>query len=837
MKIKLFTFFVFISWSCFSQSQEVILNSNWKFRRVGDSVWLPATIPGTVHTDLLANKIIPDPYFGTNEKLVQWVDTADWEYECAFEYHKAEATNNVSLLFEGLDTYAEVYLNDSPILTANNMFRSWQVSCEPHLKEGTNYLKIKFLSAVKKGQEEAKHLPYQLPGEEKAFTRKAAYHYGWDWGPRFVTCGIWKPVKLVLLQGPLRIINHHVTQENVSAREAILNINTSIENKGSENLKISIYDNATNQLIGSNSLNVLPTDTLLKTRATIQNPKLWWCNGLGEPTLYTLRIEISSDLTPSKNISYQRIGIRTIELIQEKDSVGRSFYFKLNGKPVFIKGANIIPPDNFLPRVTAQQYKNMVNTAHGSNMNMLRVWGGGVYADQAFYDACDEQGILVWQDFMFANTMYPGNEQFLTNVRAEVEEQIIRLRNHASLALWCGNNEISEGWFNWGWQKQFKYSSSDSLKIWTDYQNLFESTIPDLVKKFDPSHSYWPSSPQHGWGRKKSLAEGDSHYWGVWWGLEPFSKYQEKVGRFMSEYGFQGMPSSYLFKKISNEKTIDLQSEIVKYHQKHPKGFQTIDHYLTQYYQKPKSFEDYCYVSQLVQAEGMKTAIEAHRSRQPYCMGTLFWQLNDCWPVTSWSSIDYFGSPKAAHYLIKKAYQNEILSTIIEDGVYKIFSVADSTRYNQAKLSISVIDFNGNIKWQDKKNILTYKQGSAVIYSIDSIELSGKINPSCSFLLAELHTNAGSLVAENIFYFTPPKNLCLQKPTIQIKASKRKNSFIISTDKLAKNVYIDATEEITFSENYFDLLPGKLKEIEIVGKETYHQAKKKIKIRSLYDTY
>jgi beta-mannosidase len=822
-----------IHFDCTSQSKETVLHSNWKFRKVGDRQWLPAQVPGTVHTDLLSNNKIPDPFFGTNEKSVQWVDSVDWEYECVFDYHPI--SKEVYLQFDGLDTYGEIFLNGNKLLVTDNMFRTWKSRCESLLLKGENRLTVVFRSAVMKGNEEIKSLSYKLPGEEKVFTRKAAYHYGWDWGPRFVTCGIWKPVKLIEIIGPISVLDHQLLQKQLSDKEAILQIATNYRTQKKSEIRLSVFINKTNELIGSSTAELQLSDSVFKTKAVIKNPKLWWSNGMGDAYTYKLRLELVTKGSEEKMIQYKTIGIRSIELVQEPDSIGKSFYFKLNGKPVFAKGANVIPSDNFLPRVNPEYYRNLVDKARESNMNMLRVWGGGVYADDVFYDACDEAGIMVWQDFMFANTPYPGNKEFINNVKEEVKDQVIRLRHHPSLALWCGNNEISEGWNNWGWQKQYNYTKEDSSTIWNDYKVLFEKEIPSILNTLDPSHNYWPSSPQHGWGRKKSLQEGDVHYWGVWWGLEPFSKYNEKVGRFMSEYGFQGMPSSYLFEKISDDKPLSLTTEVVKSHQKHPAGFQTIDRYLKELYKQPTDFSNYCYLSQLVQAEGMKIAIEAHRRNQPYCMGTLFWQFNDCWPVTSWSSVDYYNTPKASYYFIKKTFKNKILSIVKDQSSYKVYLINDSTE-GKTNLSISLIDFSGSIKKNDSREITFNGNESQFVYSIDSAVLLKNVDPTNLIFIAAIYSKENELIDQSIFYFTEPKNLSLQKPIIRI-IEGRKNKFTITTDKLAKNVYLDAGYGITFSDNYFDLLPGVIKHIEIQSEKPVKELQRKIKIKSLYDTY
>lgn len=818
----------------FAQTELVTLGNDWKFRQVGTEKWMNATVPGTVHTDLLANKKIVDPFLERNELLVQWIDTVDWEYQTRFLYLSKKSIQKAYLVFEGLDTYASVYLNDSLILTADNMFRSWKVDCLRLLKEGNNLVTVKFSSAVKRGKAEAIKLSYTLPGDEKVFTRKAGYHYGWDWGPRFVTCGIWKPVKLILQTGTVEVLDQHLVQMELSDQQAILQLNNSLSTSENTAVKIRVFDNASNTLLGTSQHLVVGT-SYLTTDISINSPKRWWCNGYGEPTIYTLRIEVENETSGDKITTIQKIGLRTIELVQEPDSLGKSFYFKLNGKSVFIKGANYIPPDNFLPRVDASTYQNLVKNAKDANMNMLRVWGGGVYAADAFYEACDEQGILVWQDFMFACVMYPGDTTFIENVRIEAEQQVKRLRHHASLALWCGNNEVSEAWHNWGWQKQYNYSKKDSTTIWHDYLHLFEEVLPKAVSQLDPAHAYWPSSPQHGWGRKQSMREGDSHYWGVWWGMQPFDVYNQKVGRFMSEYGFQGMPSSFLFQSITKEKEISLQSPVVLHHQKHPTGFQTIDHYLQQFYRKPQIFEDYRYVSQLVQAEGMKIAIEAHRRSQPYCMGTLYWQLNDCWPVTSWSSLDSYGIPKAAHHSITKAFEPIISSITSIKGTYEIFVVSD----HPAKLTLvtSLHSLKGDTLWTNKKDIPFIEGGSQKIHALDSTQLLRDYNPAEVFLHTSIYTSPDRLVHENFFYFVPVKKIPLQKPALSWTINELdKTLHLTSNSTLVKNIFLDAGTSTTFTENYFDLMPAQTKVIRF-NTTSLKTLKQKLVLRSLYDTY
>ncbi|GCC51590.1 beta-mannosidase [Chryseotalea sanaruensis] len=821
--------------SAFCQVEKVSIDQQWKFRQTGKQEWLPATVPGTVHTDLLANKKIEDPFFGTNEMALQWIDTLSWEYQTAFIYTFNKKHKKVYLNFEGLDTYATIYLNDSPIGNTDNMFRTWKFDVTKNIKAGKNTIRIIFQPASSIGKAEVKKLNYTLPGDEKVFTRKAAYHYGWDWGPRFVTCGIWKPVSLEIESDHPIIDHHQFLIQELTEKEAKAFLKSAVRISEPSTIKISVFDKVNNTLLGI-STHAVSKDSIVQTNIIISNPKLWWCNGYGEPNLYTLKIVIENLPTKTRQDQEMRVGLRTITLVQERDSLGKSFYFKLNGKPIFSKGANYIPPDNFLPRIKKGKYKEIVERAKAANMNMLRVWGGGVYADDAFYEACDEAGILVWQDFMFACAMYPGDDHFIDNVRQEATEQVIRLRNHASLALWCGNNEISEGWYNWGWQKQLGYSKNDSSKIWNDYLKLFEKVLPEVVNQYDQPAVYWPSSPKYGWGRKQSLLEGDIHYWGVWWGMQPFSVYDEKIGRFMSEYGFQGMPSQEVYTNITNEKNINLQSPVVKHHQKHPTGFETIDHYLRESYKAPEEFTDYGYVSQLVQADGMKIAIEAHRRNQPYCMGSLYWQLNDCWPVTSWSSIDHLNIPKASHYAITRAFSSNITSILKEEHYYKVYLITDHSE--ALSLTISLLKLNGEKIWEETSKIKSEPLFAKVVYQKDSVSLLQNYNLSDLVLIANVSDAKGNIVDTNHFYFVEPKDLELKKPQLTWSLNLKKKTIIIKNgDALAKNVQIMANPLVEFSKNYFDLGAGKSIRVNFTTSSPVQEIKKHLQLKSLYDTY
>ena len=574
--------FILISTICtksFAQPFEIELNKNWKFSKAGTNKWYPAVVPGTVHTDLLRNQLIPDPFFADNEKKLQWIDSCDWIYKTNINCDSLVKNHHYWYLleFNGLDTYADIYINNKLLQKTDNMFRGWKFY--PELHAGNNELKIYFHSALKEANNIARNNKIALPDNNRVYARKAQFQFGWDWGPKFIGCGIWKSITLEGWQGTRVGIDHH-------------------------------YDADTS-----------------------------W----------------------------------NITLKQQKDSIGTSFYFEQNGKPVYIKGANWIPANIFLPNVKREDYRKLLLRAKDAHMNMLRVWGGGVYEDDYFYDLCDKYGIMVWQDFMFAGGMYPADKAFLENVKEEVKYQIERLKRHPCIVLWCGNNEIDEAWHNWGWQDQFNLHGADSAKVWADYKTLFEVSLKAWVNEFDGVRPYISSSPKIGWGHKESFTEGDSHYWGLWWGLEPWEAFETHTGRFVSEYGMQAMPNYNTVKTYVPANDLNYSSPAVQSHQKANDGFNKLNFYLDKYFidsakLKALPLEEYTYLTQCLQYYILKNSIAVHRSKEPQNMGTLLWQLNDCWPVTSWSITDYSRAPKAAWYAVKEAYRDDVKP--VKDSIY-----------------------------------------------------------------------------------------------------------------------------------------------------------------------
>jgi len=651
--------FIMLGLKVSAQTYSLDFKYGWQFRQVGTETWYPATVPGTVHTDLFANDLIGDPFEDNNEIEQQWIEKENWEYKNVFSLDD-EMYNykHHEFNFEGLDTYADVYFNDSLILEANNMFRSWRINVDGMLKEDENVLRIVFTSPINKNDSIARnHIRLPAGGDTTAFpvgpfTRKAAYHFGWDFAPRFVTSGIWKNIQLQFWdEFVLRDVYHEIVSLNDT--EAVIKTRIISESFKELNLTFLINNQAFNHTFKKGK-------SFRSFQFKIKNPKLWWPNGSGDPHLYSIETKFISpgSIDNYFQVDRQEVGLRTIELINEPDSIGTSFFFKVNDVPIFMKGANYVPQDVFLPRVKPEQYERIVKQIKDAGMNMLRVWGGGVYERDLFYNLCDEYGILVWQDFMFANSLYPSDSMFSNNIYLEAVEQVNRLSKHACLALFCGNNEIEVAWKNWGWQKQYGYSSEDSLTIWNDYIQLFNVNLESVTFLIGKNTPYVSTSPQSNWGTPENFNHGSMHYWGVWHGDDDFSGYEKNIGRFMAEWGFQSYPDYELLKKYISPEHLNLENNVMGNRQKSYVGNYKI---LEQVGKNPNYsssiFPEFVKGSQVAQAAAYAKAIKAHLNAQPHCMGTLLWQLNDCWPGPSWSIINYDGVPKEAYDSVKKAFR------------------------------------------------------------------------------------------------------------------------------------------------------------------------------------
>lgn len=813
----------------------------WVFRQVRGNNWYPATVPGVVQTDLMDNAIIEDPFFRLNERAIQWVDKEDWEYKTTLPV-TPELCNkdNIELVFKGLDTYADVFLNDSCILNADNMFREWKVDVKGLLRNGNNELRVYFHSPIKVDMPKLDAMEYPTEAtcdqsengglfqkKVSIFARKAGYHYGWDWGPRIVTSGIWRPV---FLQGwnDVCIQNVQYVQERVTAQQASVKARVAVvADKAGEavlNIKaVGVKDFWTKRVQLDKGDNLIETDLVIK------NPKLWWTNGLGEAYLYPFTASVTMNDLVCDSVT-TNLGLRSLRVVYEKDVAGHAFYFELNGVKLFAKGANYIPQDNFLPRVTFERYEKTIKDAADVHMNMLRVWGGGIYENDVFYDLCDRYGILIWQDFMFAGSTYPLNPERLENIRQEAIDNVVRLRNHPCMALWCGNNEMHTGWFNWGWQDKYRNLGVADI-VRNDYKAIFHQILPDVVERYDPTSFYWPSSPYGGNPDEKCEngttdwnPDGDAHYWGVWHGRDSIANYNKVRARFFSEYGFQAFPEyQSVLKYAPEERDHSIYSDVMMAHQRggnHANGL--IEWYLLNEYRKPKDFPDFLYMGLLLQGDAIKTAIEAHRRMMPYNMGTLFWQHNDCWPVASWSSRDYYGRWKAQHYFSKKAFNDILVSPVIEGDKLNVYIVSDRLKTTKGDLNVRVVNLKGQVVFDKTIRVTVPANTSKIQYSSLLTALLGDVKRNEVLVNARFFEKGENReVVSNNYFLSRFKDIDFLKAKIRMDSKAVGDGFdvTVSSDVFARGVFL-SLEGIDnfFSDNYFDLIPGEPKTIHVTTK-------------------
>jgi len=816
----------------FTPVHQKIPASNWTFRQALTGDWKPVTIPVSAHTALLQNGMIEDPFYRDNEEKLQWIEKEDWEFQTTFDVSETILQKkHIELVFRNLDTYTHIYLNDSLVLETNNMFRTWEVDVKKWLKPTGNRLHIYFESPIQKSAEDWKNLGYELPGGLRTMSRKAQFHYGWDWGPRFVGCGILE-VPALRAWDDILIENIFITTQRYTPEVAKMVARFRYRSDFAGPVSVTARDGRRVSMEDRKFSVGVHEDSVTWD---VPNPKLWWCRDLGEPHLYDFTVEIKKGTRVVEKAEV-RTGIRTIELVTEKDGKGESFYFKLNGVPVFAKGANYIPQDIFQDRVTPQHYERLLDDVVAGGMNMLRVWGGGIYEDDIFYNLCDEKGIMVWQDFMYACAMYPGSGSFLKTAAKEALEQIERLRQHPSMALWCGNNENNEAWNHWGWQMQF--NESQRKQLWREYEILFNDLLPTYVANDGGGIPYWESSPKFGRSNPKSNTEGDSHYWGIWHDEEPFEAFNKKVPRFMSEFGFQSFPEWRTIQSFTLPEDRKLDSKVMLLHQKHPRGNALIAEYMKRDYRTPDRFEDFVYVSQLLQAEGMRTGIEAHRRNKPYCMGTLYWQLNDVWPVASWSSIDYLGRWKALHYYVREAFSPLAALPIVEKDSLLIYGVNDFAASDTVILKIRALTFDGKVLSETSIPDLVIRPDSSILLWKNELKnvIDGR-KPENVVVEIVLSKADNQPVYRRLFYPASPRKQKLPRPGINWVATRTEKvySIDIQTDKLAKNILISTEADGFFSDNYFDLLPGERKTV-FFSSASALDLQKSFQVKSLADT-
>ncbi len=856
-----------------NRNTSVVLDHDWQFRQLkggqsSEDGWLAATVPGDVHLDLLANRKIPDPFYRDNESKLQWIQDASWEYRVSFAVTPALLSrSNVDLVFDGLDGPAKIYLNGKLVLTGTNSFRIWRVAAKGLLHAGKNELRVEFASPVKAAEEIAAKDPWQAKTRTaaKTYLRKPAYEYGWDWGPTFVTSGIWRAVRLEAWE-KVRISDFAIRQRDVAKDVARIDAQVEVEADNAATASIAVdYRGHGERLAGkAPSVAVIaslhPGINLIDVPIEMRQPKLWWPAGYGEQARYDFTAHVLTRTAQGESSSEDRTvttGLRSIVLDRHPDQWGRSFQFLVNGVPVFAKGADVIPFDSFPNLVKTADYRRILESARDANMNMIRHWGGGYYETDEFYQICDELGIMVWQDFMFGNDWQPGTYDFKLNIEAEAEDQIRRLRNHPSIVIWCGNNETEVAL---NWEPRTQLPAQVKFQMWQDYLTEFSGILARVEARLEPEIPYWPSSPSADYEEiNQHYQSGDAHVWDVWHGRVPFSRYEQHNERFITEYGFQSFPEMRTVESFTEPADrASIFTPVMLAHQKNNEGNAIIHDYLLKDYPEPKDFASFLYASQVLQAEGIKIGAEHFRRSRPEIMGSIFWQLNDCWPVASWSSIDSFGRWKALQYYARRFYAPVLVSPHLEDGSVKVYIVSDKLTTTRADLRLRLMDFNGRVLLDEKRNVSIDPLASKVYleWPLAKLSQAGAADTSSVFVVADLQAGGatdfamnGKLISRNLIYLAPTKEVHLKPAVLHTEVSKVSSQaqakgasslyqISVSSPVLARDVYLSfGAIDATVSDNYFDILPGETVAITATTNATLDQLKAQLKVISLTDAF
>jgi beta-mannosidase len=828
--------------------------------------------PGDIHSTLLRNKCIPDPYYRKNELEVQWVGQTDWQAETSFSVGANFLKGRQFIELEDADTFVRVFINKKEAGLCENFFRKWRFEITDLLQEGTNTLRLVFESAERHACQKAETLSHPAPcsvydvfSPHRNLVRKTQCNAGWDWGICLMVCGVYKPIKLVQTATGFLDYVQTTTVPSPKGKDWQVNIKaiyTSLRTTktrfsfavsgGATSSQTSVASGSSVLSETSVDVQLVPGENIIETTLTVKNPELWWPAGCspadeknlvktGEPlfrnnTLYTLTA------TAAGSVIKQNLAFRTLEAVSEKDEHGRSLYFKVNGKPVYAKGSNWIPCDALPERQTPEKYENLLSSLVAANQNCIRVWGGGRYEKDVFYDLCDRKGILIWHDFMFACSTYPADAEFLDNVRLEVRHQVRRLSHHPSIALWCGNNE-NLGAITW-----YEESRKNRDLYVVDYDRLNEGTVGDEVRKNDPSRRWWSSSPCSGdddfadnW---HSDGRGDMHYWSVWHEKKPFEAYYDITPRFVSEFGYQSLPSLSETKSFADEKTdFNITSPVFEFHQRSPGGNSIIFENFARYFRVPSTFRDMLYLSQAQQALAIKTAVDYWRSLRPICMGAIIWQLNDLWPLASWSSIEYSGKWKLLHYASKQFFAPIGISLYKKDDAVQCFVINDTSLDVAASLTISFIDFDGiTLRKEEFANVKAPANSSTRFFNAATDSIG--IPADAFFVRAEL-TYSNTSTTETLFC-TQPKKCGLKEPNIKFSVRQSKDGsykITLKAEKPAFFVSLDAGDiPGVFSKNFLTLVPGQAEVITFraakANKRLTEKAfQKKLTVTSLRDIY
>jgi beta-mannosidase len=798
--------------------------------------WHAAVVPSTVQTDLLRNGLIADPFTGAHEAQLQWIGLADWEYRTTLNMDAATLTHeHVDLVFDGLDTYATVRLNGQQILEADNMFRRWRVPVKELLHSGANELTVTFASPIRRRLPGTLKRAYQLPGEfDSAFgdepkgvqtanyIRKAAYQYGWDWGPRYVTEGIWQPVRLETWDAA-RLDALHVIQSSITADAASLDTQVRVEASAAAKAIISVtYTTPKGEHISLPEITaqLVPGSNPVHVPIVIEHPERWWPMGYGPQNLYQVSAKLwigHETLTAERTT-----GLRTVRLLREKDQWGKSFGFEVNGVPIFAKGADVIPFDSFPDRVTPEKHREILASARDANMNMVRLWGGGYYESDDFYDECDRLGLMVWQDFMFGGAIPPDDPAFRANTEQEAIEQVDRLRDHPSLTLWCGNNEVETGWDAWPDRMLLKenISPAERAKIEAGMMLLFDDILKRTVAVHDPEVPYWPSTPSADHETEaNSNDNGDVHSWSVWSGSAPIEDYLKDTPRFVSEYGFEALPDMRTIRAFATPAEQTPDSPVMRAHQKfaNGNGNDRLLLYLRRYYGEPKDFPAFVYLSQAMQAQAIELEAEHLRASRPRSMGSLYWQLNDCWPAASWASIDSFGRWKALQFHARRFYNDLLIAPIRQDGTTNVYAINDGTTPVPANVHMQVMNLDGRVLSESTTPTTMPPLSSTRVNSLTDDALLKGADPAKTLVVFTMEVD-GQAVSRHLLYFRAARDLSLPqaKVTAHVTAGAHGLELTLHADTLARDVWISfGDHDVSLADNAFTLLPGETRTIQL----------------------
>ncbi|WP_425603390.1 beta-mannosidase [Luteimonas endophytica] len=851
-----------------AQPVDLALDARWEFRLLPDgtqaaahpeaATWRAAKVPGTVHTDLLAHGVIPDPYVGAPEAGLQWIGLADWEYRATFDVPRAalDATRS-DLVFEGLDTFAEVHLNGERVLEADNAFRTWRVPVQGRLRPGGNTLRVVLRSPIARLLPRVQAMPHRIAGNYPSpygdepndamtanFVRKPGYHYGWDWGPRYVTAGVWKPVRLQAWRDA-RLDDLQLRQDHVAEDRAQLTAIATLDAARAGDYTLRLWQVAPD---GERSLAAERTVPLangvseIAQTVRIERPQRWFPVGYGPQPLYRYELELLDGARRVDHLT-ARTGLRSVELRREPDAGGRGFAFVINGIPVFAKGANAIPFDMFEPRVTDAKPRRVLQSAVDANMNMVRNWGGGYYERDAFFDIADELGLLVWQDFMFGGGMQPAyDESFRASVVAEARDQVRRLRNHPSVVLWCGNNEEEIAWKYWGHGRTLREADpAFAEKVWNGYLQLFNHDLRELVEDQAGGIAYWPSSPSDDMAEiANTPASGDMHYWEVWGNpARPPTAYLDVAPRFMSEYGLQAWPVQRTIDHFAARDEQRVDAPVIEAHQKFlaGKGNERLLHYIRMEFGEPRDFAGFVYLSQAMQAEGIGLAARHHRASRPHTMGSLYWQLNDVWPGASWSGIDWFGRWKALQFHARRFFAPVTVAALRKEGATAVHLISDRTTARRGELRLRVMDLDGVVLRDERSRVELAPLSAVRIARHADTELLGDADPARTVAVFELAVD-GEPAAREVVYFAAAKDIAWRQPAVRAKLRSDGDGFVLdlSAARLARAVWIDFGDlDAEPSDNALTLLPGETRALRVASAAGIEALREALRIRTLAD--